>query len=285
MPPRDHTRLIIASVIAVVFIIASVWYTQFRKPSSDIELPTDKNKEALLAAIRPIQPTDHVRGNPAAKLVYVVYSDFGCPYCKEFHRTMQMIVDRYGRSGDVAWVFRQMPLVQLHPQANVYALASECVAAHGGNPAFWKFADALFEKKEPNSEVSANELVTLATASGVDAGSFTSCMQSNEGQARVTQDFDEARAAGVEGTPYTVLITSKQRVEFSGARPPAAVASATEAILKMLGITKIEGPSAAGSPGTQFTQELNKAPQTKPEVATTTSVVRTTTATSTSILP
>lgn len=263
MPPRNKHRLIIAAIVALIVIGASVWYTQFRAPE-EIPFKNDEDDTKLLEAIRPLQATDHVRGNPAAKLVYIVYSDFGCPYCKEFHTTMQAIADKYGREGNVAWVFRQMPLVQLHPQANMYALSSECVAKLGGNQAFWKFADLLFQKKVPDTEVSASELVALAVGSGVDANGFTACMQSNDLQARITQDFDEARAAGAQGSPFTIIMTQNQRVSFEGKRPVESMVGATEAVLRTISITTLESPGTTDSVGAQFTKQLQEGPANIP---------------------
>ncbi len=262
MPPKNHSRnlRLIASIVALGIIGGSVWYTQFHKDTALTFEDASKDQKELLQEIRTVQPDDHIRGNPDAKLVFVVYSDFGCPFCNKFHDTMEQIIDQYGRGGDVAWVFRHIPLTQLHPQANVYALASECVAKHGGNQAFWKFADSLFEAKKPESEVSAQEIVSLAQAAGVGADTFTACMESDELQKRITTDFDEARATGAEGSPFTVLITQHDRVSFGGARPYVAVASATETILKTIGITTIERPDASNSASNQFTDALRQTP-------------------------
>jgi protein-disulfide isomerase len=279
MPPKNHSRhlRIIATIIALVIVGGSIWYTQFRNDPEISFENTSKDQKELLKDIRGVQSDDHVRGNPDAKLVFIVYSDFGCPFCNKFHKTMEQIIEKYGRSGDVAWVFRHVPLVQLHPQANVYALASECVAKHAGNQGFWKFSDSLFDAKKPDSEVSAQDIVTLAQTAGVGADTFTSCMESNELQDRVTRDFDEARAAGAEGSPYTVIVTPNDRVSFGGARPYVAVASATETILKTIGITTLERPDTAASASDQFTNELRQTPPPAPILGTTTSTTSTST--------
>jgi protein-disulfide isomerase len=94
-------------------------------------------------AINPVNEDDHILGQLDAEVVLVEYSDFLCPYCSDFHDTMNQIVDTYEDSR-VAWVYRHFPIPQLHPQAPRYARASECVADLEGNEAFWSFTDHVF---------------------------------------------------------------------------------------------------------------------------------------------
>jgi protein-disulfide isomerase len=94
-------------------------------------------------AINPVNEDDHILGQLDAEVVLVEYSDFLCPYCSDFHDTMNQIVDTYEDSR-VAWVYRHFPIPQLHPQAPRYAQAAECVADLEGNEAFWSFADHIF---------------------------------------------------------------------------------------------------------------------------------------------
>src|SRR3990172_9010082 len=103
------------------------------------------------AALRPVSKgRDHIRGDPAAPVTLVEYSDFECPFCKRFHGTVKKLVDESG--GRVRWVFRHFPLDDLHPvKARKEAVASECAAELGGNDAFWKFADRFFELTPSNN--------------------------------------------------------------------------------------------------------------------------------------
>lgn len=101
----------------------------------------DRSSDDL--AVKPVSEEDHIRGSSTAKVTVVEYSDFECPYCQQFHQTMKQILEAY-EDDQVAWVFRHMPIQQLHPQAPRLARASECVADIGGEDAFWTFADELF---------------------------------------------------------------------------------------------------------------------------------------------
>lgn len=93
--------------------------------------------------IRPVTSDDHIVGNINAKIVIVEYSDLDCPFCKSFHNTMHRVVKE--SNGDVAWVYRHYPITQLHPNAYQKAEATECAWEQGGNTAFWKYADKVFE--------------------------------------------------------------------------------------------------------------------------------------------
>lgn len=109
-------------------------------PSEDITLPE-------------VTDADHVRGAKDAAFTIVEYSDIDCPYCRKFHKTM---TDLVAKRTDVRWVYRHLPLDQLHPDAPLKAEASECVAQLGattgswlrrtqvsGNDAFWQFLDTV----------------------------------------------------------------------------------------------------------------------------------------------
>jgi protein-disulfide isomerase len=94
-------------------------------------------------AINPVTEADHLRGSQSAAVTVVEYSDFGCPYCQQFHQTMKQVMNNYDDS-EVAWAYRHFPIPQLHPQAPRLARASECAADLGGEDAFWTFADEVF---------------------------------------------------------------------------------------------------------------------------------------------
>lgn len=90
--------------------------------------------------IKEVTSSDHVRGNVNAPITLIEFSDFDCPFCKRFHPTMTQLLDEY--PDKVRWVYRHLPLTDLHPNAAKKALASECAAEQGK---FWEFADRLIE--------------------------------------------------------------------------------------------------------------------------------------------
>jgi len=90
-----------------------------------------------------VSETDHILGNPTtAQVTIIEYSDFECPYCKAYNTTLNKIVSE--SNGNIAWVYRHFPLVQIHANALEKAAASDCVAKLKGNDAFWKYKDLLF---------------------------------------------------------------------------------------------------------------------------------------------
>ena len=112
--------------------------------SQNIKRILENEAESKPAPIRAVTADDHILGDiNTAKLVIVEYSDLECPFCKAFHSTMHQVMDE--NKGEIAWVYRHFPLTQIHPKAMQAALASECAWDQGGNEAFWKYADKVFE--------------------------------------------------------------------------------------------------------------------------------------------
>ncbi|MEX0931050.1 MAG: thioredoxin domain-containing protein, partial [Candidatus Paceibacterota bacterium] len=158
-------------------------------------------------AINSVTEADHIKGSVDAPIKIVEYSDFECPFCQRFHDTMNEVMNTYGESGEVAWVFRQFPLEQLHSKAPTVALASECVAELGGNEAFWHFADRYFEVSPSNNRTDIETVIPqLVTEIGIDQNAFQSCMDSGEFTTQIEEDLNNAVATGGRGTPWTILI-------------------------------------------------------------------------------
>ncbi len=82
---------------------------------------------------------DHVLGNPNAKVTIIEYSDYECPFCKQFHPTLERIVKE--SEGNIKWIYRHYPL---HQNSVERLVAAECVGEIKGDDAFWKYSDLLF---------------------------------------------------------------------------------------------------------------------------------------------
>lgn len=147
---------------------------------------------------------DHIRGNRNAKVFLVEYSDFECPFCARFHPTMEQVIEEYG--DDVGWEYRHYPL-SFHPNAQAAAEASECVAAQLGDEGFWTFGDELFDVTSVDGRLSADAIQEAAQAVGVNMTTFNSCLDSGEMEEKVTQQMAGGSAAGVTGTPGTIVVT------------------------------------------------------------------------------
>lgn len=173
-----------------------------------------------------ITSDDHVMGDlNAADVVVVEYSDFECPFCGRFHPTMEQVVADY--EGKVAWVYRHFPLTSIHPNAQPYAEASECVAELGGNEAFWEFGSALFDQVP-----TVSQLAGVAAEVGVDANAFQECYDSGKYESKVTSQYQDGINAGARGTPYSVVVSKDgSTTPLSGALPIEQVKSVIDAAL------------------------------------------------------
>jgi len=186
--------------------------------------------------VRPTDSTDHILGSPNAKIKLIEYSDFECPHCKTYHETLQIIIDQYGANGDVAWVFRQFPIAQLHSKAPKESEASECVAELKGNDAFWKFTDKIFAVTPSDNNLDLTKLPDLAVQSaGVDRAQFIACLDSGKYAEKIQKSIDEGVKAGVRGTPHIFIEAGGEFLPLEGAQPLSSLRSAIDVVLGQLG--------------------------------------------------
>jgi protein-disulfide isomerase len=217
--PQNENRQILniptAIIIAGAIIAGAVIYTMKPTVSSN---PNSVTKQQ--AQIKPVTNSDHILGNPNAPIKIVEYSDTECPFCKRFHDTLHKIMTDYGKSGKVAWVYRQFPIVGLHPKAPKESEATECVAELGGNDKFWQYLDKIYETMPASGGLDPAQLPILASEVGVDITAFNTCLNSGKMKARVDASIKEGQTAGARGTPYSVIITKDEKIPITqGALP------------------------------------------------------------------
>jgi Na+/H+ antiporter NhaA len=135
---------------------------------------------------------DHVRGSLEAPVTVVEYGDFECPYCGQAEPVLRELLRDFG---DVAYVWRHLPLNDVHPNAQQAAEAAEA-AAHQG--AFWEMHDLLLERQDA---LAPDDLVGYAELLGLDAERFEEDLRTRAGARRVAEDVDSADLSGVSGTP------------------------------------------------------------------------------------
>lgn len=166
-------------------------------PSQPTAPTADRSK------IAKVTKDEHIIGSPNAKVTIVEYSDLECPFCKRFHPTMQQVVKDYGNQ--VAWIYRHFPL-SFHANAQKESEASECAAELGGNEAFWKFIDAIYERTTSNGYGFAlDKLGPLAKEIGLDQTKFQTCLDSGKYASKVTAQYEDGAKGGVTGTPGTFI--------------------------------------------------------------------------------
>ena len=167
-------------------------------------------------------------------MIIVEYSDFECPFCKNFHGTMRQVMDEYGASGKVAWGYRHFPLDELHPvKARLEAVAAECAAELGGGEAFWNFADRLFDLTLSNNRTDTGTVLPqIAAELRLEKEAFSSCLASSRHDARVDGDARNAAETGGLGTPWSILVNKNgKKTPINGAEPYGVVRELIEQAL------------------------------------------------------
>jgi protein-disulfide isomerase len=150
---------------------------------------------------------DWVKGDRNAEIALIEYSDLECPFCKQFHPTAEKLVEEYG--GKLMWVFRHYPL-SFHANAQKEAEAAECAGSIGGNDAFWKYVDTIYERTTATGTGFAlDDLGPLAKELGLDQTKFDQCLESEQFADKVTKQMDGGTAVGVSGTPGNILLNVK----------------------------------------------------------------------------
>ena len=205
MQPNNKLILPIAIVIAGALMGGAIIYTQ-RGPATNVAKTKTADTAQKPIVVKPVTSIDHILGNPAAKVVVVEYSDTECPYCKTFDGTMGKIMDTYGKESMVAWVYRQFPIPSLHPKAPKEAEATECVNQIAGNDVFWKYLRGIYAITPSNNNLDPIELTNLAVKFGLNKKDFQQCLDSGTFTEKIQNDYNDAVAAGAQGTPYSVLI-------------------------------------------------------------------------------
>ncbi len=192
-------------VIAGLFIGAGLYFGGGPSLSATAPAIAPAVKADNTDKVNPVTADDHIKGNPDATVKIVEYSDFDCPFCSRHHDSMNTLLEK--RGDDLAWVYRHLPLEQLHPEAASVAMASECVAELGGNDAFWNFTDGYFEARGNGNKTEHGTLIgNLIKGTGITADSFEECFESGRYLDDIQDDMDNATATGGRGTPWSIII-------------------------------------------------------------------------------
>jgi Na+/H+ antiporter NhaA len=155
----------------------------------------------------PVDPKrDHIRGSDDAPVTLVEYGDFECPYCGRAEPAVREIVEEFG--DDLRYVFRHLPLADVHPNAQLAAEAAEAAAAQGK---FWEMHDLLFEHQDALRPM---DLVAYAGQLGLDVDRFTDELRRRVYASRVADDIDTADQSGVTGTPTFFVNGRRQQGSF-----------------------------------------------------------------------
>jgi protein-disulfide isomerase len=136
---------------------------------------------------------DHIRGSEDAPVTLVEYGDYECPYCGQAEVTIRELLDSFG--DDLRYVWRHLPLNDVHEHAQSAAEAAEAAAAQG---AFWEMHDELLAHQ---SSLTPADLGGYAQELGLDLERFWDELRLREHASRVADDVASADSSGVAGTP------------------------------------------------------------------------------------
>jgi protein-disulfide isomerase len=153
---------------------------------------------------RPVEAgRDRIRGPVSAPITLVEYGDFECPFCGSATGVIDELRERLG--DDLRYVFRHLPLSDVHPHAELAAQAAEAAGAQGQ---FWEMHDLLFQRQD---ELELPDLVGYAAELGLDVERFTRELQSGEHLSRVLDDVSSAEESGARGTP-TFFVGTRRHI-------------------------------------------------------------------------
>jgi protein-disulfide isomerase len=164
------------------------------------------------SAVNPVNPSvDHILGDPNAPVIVIEYADIDSEFSKDFQQVMEQIMQEYGSTGKVAWVYREFPLVTVDQYSEQHAEAAECVASIGNTNDFFSFIDALQAAAPGDNQFNPSGYDAVVTSLGLSSGSFDQCMTAHTFRNKVATDLANAGAIGATGAPSSVVLVKGQK--------------------------------------------------------------------------
>jgi Na+/H+ antiporter NhaA len=186
--------VLIALILSTLLGWFIFWFAANFRGERDADLPRFLD--------RPVDPAvDHIRGPVDAPMTLVEYGDFECPFCAKATGAARELRARFG--DDLRYVFRHLPLADVHPHAELAARAAVAADRQGR---FWDMHDALFANQ---AELEMSDLITRAAELDLDMEQFLNDLESAETAWRVRSDVASAEASGARGTP-TFFVGTKR---------------------------------------------------------------------------
>lgn len=214
----------------------------------DAYLKDLRQKAEVISFLRPPQldikyDPQRLKGNPNAPVIIVEFSDFTCPFCRQAESTLKNLIAKY--RGKVSLAYRDFPLAEIHPQAQLAAKASRCAAEQGK---FWQYHDFLFSA----SHISDKEVLDEAAAKlGIEKSRFDICLSSNRYSAQIEGDVEDATSAGVSGTPGFFI----NGIFLAGLQPASAFEKVIDEQLATIEQRPAHKTETNGSSATQLVGE------------------------------
>jgi protein-disulfide isomerase len=225
--PRKNGLVIIGIVVllAVVAVAGLVMANQ-RPPASVGDFTPIETREWPMAEGKALGPAD-------APVVLREYSDFQCPYCRQFSAgVFNQILTEYVETGKARFEYHHFIVIDGNAGGNesrMAAQASECASEQGR---FWDYNKILFtnQQGEGTGAFSDDRLKAFAASLGLDTGKFNACLKSNRAATSVTADEAQARALKVTGTPALFVNDKKVDNPLDYAAVKAAIDEALSSV-------------------------------------------------------
>lgn len=193
------------------------------KPTPDPAAPVFENE--LMKKLGVTGEQYATMGDPNAPITMIEFSDYGCPFCNRYvTTTFPEIKKLYIDTGKVFYIYKDFPVLSLHPQAQFASEVAECSGEQGY---FWEMHEQLFEYQGfwDGDEMAARKTFqNFAGKLGLDPEQFMNCLESDKHLAEIQKDMAEGQRLGTNGTP-TFVINGKQLV---GSQPLTAFVNAID---------------------------------------------------------
>jgi len=153
-----------------------------------------------------VHPLDNIKGNASSSVLIIEYSDFQCPACRAYYSMLKELTAEFGDRA--AFVYRNFPLTEIHPNAEFAARAAQAAGKQGK---FWQMHDLLFEKQNEWDKVADIRPMFESYASllGISVDQFRADFASKEVINFVRAQRANAIKLGLQGTP-SFFVNGKQ---------------------------------------------------------------------------
>lgn len=158
--------------------------------STITKLATEPVKDQVYDVVLKNRPT---LGNASAPVTIVEFADFGCPFSRTSSFVMRSLATKYPNK--FQYIYRDFPLIELHPLAQTASEAAACANEQGK---FWEYHDKLYQNQDALEDTSFEQ---FATQLNLDTDRFNTCLGAHTYTKQVEQDYQDGFAAGVRGTP------------------------------------------------------------------------------------
>ncbi|MEI7579668.1 MAG: thioredoxin domain-containing protein [bacterium] len=239
-PPEDNLDIInlepylipaailFSGILISISVIFAFSHITIGSGNSNNTTTTTTPSAATFNAAQVVTKDDPYLGDKSkAKIAIVEFSDFECPFCKNFHSaTFEQIISDYVDTDKAIFAYRNYPLSFHEPVASLAANAAECVASQKGNAAFFTFAQNYYNKTQANGQglPSGTTIEDLAKDAGItDLTEYTKCYTEARFQSDIELDTTEGTAAGVQVTPGFIIGTYKSDGSVDGVLVPGAI--------------------------------------------------------------